>query len=323
MGLESYLGQAMLKHHDEDSMATMTGSAAASATGSAEHAGHGSSSGGHEGHGDSSGGHDMMNMYLGNNYKGYPVLFKNLKANNEAEVFGIFVLIVVACFAYKSLLFISWCLEVKWFKNVGKSQSSVDGSVSRGKDGDSASAEIYARDLEHQNPLLPTMPHFLFDIFAPTWKELLQDFVRLAITFLSTLIVYLLMLVAMTYVLAFIFAIALGLAGAEVFYNRCKLVLVRRWDLKRELEKRKGCPGSGNCSCGYHGTEENVVADDTVSGSTTKDQSVIRPEGDCCCAPVAAMEKQQRQQREVSQIARQREENGDMNVDLMPAEKFK
>ncbi|AAS50395.1 AAR030Wp [Eremothecium gossypii ATCC 10895] len=319
MGLESYLGHAMLKHHDADSMPTMT---AADATSATEHAGHGSGSSGSGGHGGSGSVH-MMNMYLGNNYKGYPVLFKNLKADNGAEAFGIFVLIVVACFAYKSLLFISWCLEVKWFKNVGKSQPSADGSVGQGKESASAPADIYARDIEHQNPLFPTMPHFLFDIFAPTWKELLQDLVRLVITFLSTLIVYLLMLVAMSYVLTFIFAIAFGLATAEVFYNRCKLVLVRRWDLKRELEKRKGCPGSGNCSCGYHRPEENAVLDDTVSCSTMKDRSVSQADADCCCAPVAAMEKQQRQQREVSQIARQREENGDMNVDLMPAEKFK
>lgn len=57
-----------------------------------------------------------MNSYLTRKYMNYPVLFKHLNASNRGQAFGIFVLIVAVAFVYKALLFLSWYLELEWFK---------------------------------------------------------------------------------------------------------------------------------------------------------------------------------------------------------------
>ncbi|AET37495.1 high-affinity Cu transporter CTR1 Ecym_1253 [Eremothecium cymbalariae DBVPG len=330
VNISSLLDSTMLRHHDMDTSSTPTMSASSTM---AAHSGSHSSESATSGHGHMM----MMNSYLTTSYKHYPVLFKNLTAGNGGEALGIFLLIVATAFAYKSLLFASWCLEVKWFKTVDSTPASA--APIRGGSGlknvHNGDATVGGDKESQYNRIIPPLHHLVFDIFSPTWRDLGQDLIRLLLTAASTLLVYMLMLIAMTYVAAYIFAVVVGLALAEVFFNRVKIILLRRWDLKREIERRKNCPGGLSCSCGFHENDTRsfpegiteIGSNDLDSGSITKDVSIVRKnnvanEKSCCCGPADPVEQEERHEREATELSKHREQGGSMNVDLMPAEKF-
>ncbi|CCE63043.1 hypothetical protein TPHA_0D04100 [Tetrapisispora phaffii CBS 4417] len=192
-----------------------------------------------------------MNSYLTINYNKYPVLFKNLYADTNAKAFGIFVLIMVACFFYKFLLFTSWCLEVHWFKTWNKNDKKNDVNALRYPQ-QSAAQDGYLSDSTLYTPDIPRLPNILAEIFMPNVFEYGHDILRLVLTFCSTLLIYMLMLICMTFVLTYLFGVVLGLTLAEIFFNRCKLCLLKRWEIKKEIDRINKCPGSTNCECGRH-----------------------------------------------------------------------
>lgn len=277
------------------------------------------------------GGNDaMMNSWLTPTYHNYPVLFKGLHANSSGKQFGIFLLIVVTAFVYKFLNYLSWCLEVRWFKKWSKSDAPQEyrDAASQGE--------------EALGPL-PKMPNFMFDLFCPSWRDLFHDFIRIILTFCSTMLIYMLMLVAMTYVITYVFAVITGLALAEVFFNRCKICTLRRWEIERQIKSARTCPGYGNCRCGKHADspDSSTIPAATVpeieksdhtqtrvgEDDSTAEEGEIDPNGCCCNNSSAggkrAQEAEAQIENEVSENVKWNEQAGNMDTELLPAEKFR
>ncbi|SCV06026.1 LANO_0H20472g1_1 [Lachancea nothofagi CBS 11611] len=294
-----------------------------------------------------------MNTYLTPKYLKYPVLFEHLKANTKAQAFGIFVLIVAAAFSYKFLLFVSWCLEVKWFKQWNPtSNKSVGTAAATGpvEEADSSSlltARNYTQDLEFQSQFLPRVPNLFLHVVSPSVKELLHDFVRLLLTFCSTMLIYMLMLVTMTYVLTYVFAVIVGISLAEIFFNRFKICLIARWELQRELDKKRSCKGGEICPCDEPEENQNrslaseVSPNSTVLEKPTDNKKGISCQSDlqasCCCAPDTLTdskaaetcgcdgkeaEEEAIKERQAREFSKDNEQTGTMDVNLTPAEKF-
>lgn len=279
---------------------------------------------------DMGGGKMMMNSWLTPTYHNYPVLFKGLTANSSGKQFGIFLLIVVTAFVYKFLNYLSWCLEVHWFKNWSKSDAQQES-----RDVLSQSDEISGS--------LPKMPNFMFDLFCPSWMDLFHDFIRAILTFCSTMLIYMLMLVAMSFVITYVFAVITGLTLAEVFFNRCKICTLRRWEIQRQIQSARTCPGSGNCKCGRHANSLDAPLDSNETpaegdkleqtqthvgetDSTTEENDNNAP--NCCCTDDKGRTKREQEaeahlETEISENARWNEQAGNMDANLLPAEKFR
>lgn len=258
----------------------------------------------------------MMNSWLTPTYHNYPVLFQKLHANTSGKAFGIFLLIVVTAFVYKFLLYVSWCLEVHWFKK----WTNVDGTEPK---------DVLA---DGTPQVLPKMPNFMFDLFCPSLKGIFHDFIRALLTFCSTMLIYMLMLVAMSFVLTYVFAVITGLALAEVFFNRCKICTLKRWEIQRQIKNARSCPGYGNCQCGRHIEREFGT---TTTSSNEKTQQMQDGANDtvsedatpgCCCQEGEQKEQQEAEERAENNIlenSRLQEQAGNMDANLMPAEKFR
>lgn len=258
----------------------------------------------------------MMNSWLTPTYHNYPVLFQKLHANTSGKAFGIFLLIVVTAFVYKFLLYVSWCLEVHWFKK----WTNADGPEPK---------DVLA---DGTSQVLPKMPNFMFDLFCPSLKGIFHDFIRALLTFCSTMLIYMLMLVAMSFVLTYVFAVITGLALAEVFFNRCKICTLKRWEIQRQIKSARNCPGYGNCQCGRHIEREFGT---TTTSSNEKRQQMQDEANDtvsedatpgCCCQEGEQKEQQEAEERAENNIlenSRLQEQAGNMDANLMPAEKFR
>ncbi|CAI4984605.1 ANL_HP_G0042160.mRNA.1.CDS.1 [Saccharomyces cerevisiae] len=289
----------------------------------------------------SSSGMDMdmsmgMNYYLTPTYKNYPVLFHHLHANNSGKAFGIFLLFVVAAFVYKLLLFVSWCLEVHWFKKWDKQNKYSTLPSANSKD----EGKHYDTENNFEIQGLPKLPNLLSDIFVPSLMDLFHDIIRAFLVFTSTMIIYMLMLATMSFVLTYVFAVITGLALSEVFFNRCKIAMLKRWDIQREIQKAKSCPGFGNCQCGRHPepSPDPIAVADTTSGS---DQSIRleknneskvaisennqkkapTQEEECNCATDSG-KNQANIERDILENSKLQEQSGNMDQNLLPAEKF-
>ncbi|GAV47971.1 hypothetical protein ZYGR_0I02670 [Zygosaccharomyces rouxii] len=268
------------------------------------------------------GSHKMMNSWLTPTYQDYPVLFKGLHANSSGKQFGIFLLIVVTAFVYKFLNYLSWCLEVHWFKNWSKSDAPQE------------SKDVMSQGDEALGSL-PKMPNFMFDLFCPSWMDLFHDFIRAILTFCSTMLIYMLMLVAMTYVLTYVFAVITGLALAEVFFNRCKICTLRRWEIQRQIKSARTCPGYGNCKCGRHAdsavpstSNEGEKLAQTQTHVGESDSTKEENNDNCCCTNGEGITKRENEaetqlENEISENARWNEQAGNMDANLLPAEKFR
>lgn len=275
-----------------------------------------------------------MNYYLTPTYKHYPVLFQNLIADSEGKAFGIFLLLVVAAFAYKFLLFVSWCLEVHWFKRWNKTNkySTLQVEKNAKNDGTTDGKDYYGEDVLEMSSL-PKIPNFMFDVFSPSLIDLFHDFIRALLTFTSTMLIYMLMLAAMSFVLTYVFAVITGLTLAEVFFNRCKICMLKRWDIQRELKKATTCPGAGACQCGRH-----EWADDEIATASSNDQStqiqdktaepnkccskIEEPVEPSCCCTGKATEDERKIEKTILESSKLQEQAGNMDSNLMPAEKF-
>lgn len=273
-----------------------------------------------------------MNYYLTRKYLKYPVVFQKLYAKNKRGAFGIFVLILAAAFVYKFLLFINWTLEIHWFKKWNKTrkrQSAMSLKENQGdtvsirsrEDYDSDATEVY----QDQNGLqlatpLPQLPNLMFDIFAPNIVDLIHDFIRICIIFTSTMIIYMLMLASMSFVLTYVFAVITGLSLSEVFFNRCKMALLRRWEIQRELEKINKCAGGANCKCGRHRREPiNSQNEKDLSSNDSKNNN--NNDEKCCCDDENANEDRN-VERNISEATKLQEQGGDMDANLMPPESY-
>ncbi|CAI4943646.1 CRE_HP_G0031760.mRNA.1.CDS.1 [Saccharomyces cerevisiae] len=289
----------------------------------------------------SSSGMDMdmsmgMNYYLTPTYKNYPVLFHHLHANNSGKAFGIFLLFVVAAFVYKLLLFVSWCLEVHWFKKWDKQNKYSTLPSANSKD----EGKHYDTENNFEIQGLPKLPNLLSDIFVPSLMDLFHDIIRAFLVFTSTMIIYMLMLATMSFVLTYVFAVITGLALSEVFFNRCKIAMLKRWDIQREIQKAKSCPGFGNCQCGRHPepSPDPIAVADTTSGSDqstrleknneskvaiseNNQKKTPTQEEECNCATDSG-KNQASIERDILENSKLQEQSGNMDQNLLPAEKF-
>ncbi|CAI4858143.1 BDN_1c_G0056020.mRNA.1.CDS.1 [Saccharomyces cerevisiae] len=289
----------------------------------------------------SSSGMDMdmsmgMNYYLTPTYKNYPVLFHHLHANNSGKAFGIFLLFVVAAFVYKLLLFVSWCLEVHWFKKWDKQNKYSTLPSANSKD----EGKHYDTENNFEIQGLPKLPNLLSDIFVPSLMDLFHDIIRAFLVFTSTMIIYMLMLATMSFVLTYVFAVITGLALSEVFFNRCKIAMLKRWDIQREIQKAKSCPGFGNCQCGIHPepSPDPIAVADTTSGSDqstrleknneskvaiseNNQKKAPTQEEECNCATNSG-KNQANIERDILENSKLQEQSGNMDQNLLPAEKF-
>ncbi|SMN18177.1 similar to Saccharomyces cerevisiae YPR124W CTR1 High-affinity copper transporter of the plasma membrane, mediates nearly all copper uptake under low copper conditions [Maudiozyma saulgeensis] len=281
-----------------------------------------------------------MNSYLTRKYKDYPVLFEKLYAKDKKGAFGIFVLILAACFVYKFILFVSWCLEVHWFKKWNKSKKFNKNDLNNDKnieDYDDERTETEYTETGGQLVALPKLPNLMYDIFAPSWKDMFHDIVRILLIFTSTMLIYMLMLVVMTFVLTYVFAVIIGLTLSEVFFNRCKISTLRRWNIQREIKKAMNCPGAANCKCGRHVQQEQKNSfdsrdsydpvtkynekDSTNESTQDNNNNQNGNKNKCVCEP--DIHDQDRQiERSMLESARQQEQSNDMDTNLLPAEKF-
>jgi len=165
-----------------------------------------------------------MNTHLVTDYTDYPVIFKNLKASSGAAAFGIFCVLFFAAFAFRGLAFLNAYLEQRVFHNytnaviVQNDPCVCDpGSELEQKVDDSPISTV---DKTHKS-----FGHILKEVFMPGMREWKKDFVRLIIAFISAMIGYGLMLAAMSFIVLYFFAICLGLAFSEVFFNRLGIAM--------------------------------------------------------------------------------------------------
>ncbi|CAI4055110.1 hypothetical protein SUVZ_16G3940 [Saccharomyces uvarum] len=276
-----------------------------------------------------------MNYYLTPTYKNYPVLFHHLHANTSGKAFGIFLLIVVAAFVYKLLLFVSWCLEVHWFKKWDKQNKYCTVPSASAKD----EVRNYGTESNFEIQGLPKLPNLLGDIFVPSLMDLFHDIIRTFLVFTSTMIIYMLMLATMSFILTYVFAVITGLALSEVFFNRCKLALLKRWDIQREIQKTMNCPGFGDCQCGKHAeiTPDPITVADTTSASDQSTRmeknnlsevaiqnnqtNTPAQEDGCNCAKVSR-KNQENIESNILESSKLQEQSGNMDQNLLPAEKF-
>ncbi len=138
-----------------------------------------------------------MNMWFNNNYKGYPVIFKTLYANNGGACFGIFCALFFSAMFFRGLSFLMCYLENVTWKTIPASCDSCE-------------------DEESKIPSSPAIKRGPFS--APfIWY---QEIIRLVIYFLTALFGYALMLGVMTYILTYVFAVVLGIAFGDLLFNR-------------------------------------------------------------------------------------------------------
>ncbi|CAI4859257.1 CQS_1a_G0056420.mRNA.1.CDS.1 [Saccharomyces cerevisiae] len=335
MGSSSMSGMSM------SMSSTPTSSASAQTTSDSSMSGMSGMSGMSSSDNSSSSGMDMdmsmgMNYYLTPTYKNYPVLFHHLHANNSGKAFGIFLLFVVAAFVYKLLLFVSWCLEVHWFKKWDKQNKYSTLPSANSKD----EGKHYDTENNFEIQGLPKLPNLLSDIFVPSLMDLFHDIIRAFLVFTSTMIIYMLMLATMSFVLTYVFAVITGLALSEVFFNRCKIAMLKRWDIQREIQKAKSCPGFGNCQCGRHPepSPDPIAVADTTSGSDqstrleknneskvaiseNNQKKTPTQEEECNCATDSG-KNQANIERDILENSKLQEQSGNMDQNLLPAEKF-
>lgn len=147
----------------------------------------------------------MMNMYLTTAYANYPVLFKRLSARDAAQLAGICVLVFVAAFLLKAFEFVKNYLEHKvWLtQSYQVSQTTIiqDCECDEPKKGDVSEAT-----------LVQSLPSAV--VAAG------RNAVRLVLCFVSETLGYAMMLVAMTFSLAYFFAVVGGMASGRVFFER-------------------------------------------------------------------------------------------------------
>lgn len=179
-------------------------------------------------------GHMGMHMWLTREYAGYPVLFRDLIANNKAEAFGIFVLLFVVAFLTRMLEFVRNYLEEIVWKNNNylEHENGVIQEVSKPAPVPVATCCANARENgnfdEHAKTCCggaraddetdDSIDKTNSPQVEPVKKKrgtsiasgIMRDAIRLALCIIPDLLSYSLMLVAMTYTLVYFFAVVIG-----------------------------------------------------------------------------------------------------------------
>lgn len=155
--------------------------------------------------------HDMMgmNMWLTTKYDGYPVLFKDLKANNGGQAFGIFLLFFVVAFIGKGCEFLKNYLELKvWHNpNYNRQTTIIDECACDDEEANSG------KGLESVEQISRPASHSFF-------TYLMRDFIRIILCFIPEMFGYALMLVAMTFSLVYFFSVILGNTFGRFFFEK-------------------------------------------------------------------------------------------------------
>lgn len=164
-----------------------------------------------------------MHMFFTTQYNDYPVLFKDLRANNAGQAFGIFLLLFVVAFLVRGIEFTRNYLEqVVW-----KTPSYVDchpgqavvtpkaANCCSGDETDDSTAKVDARINEVEGAHANARPSRL-----SLASRLVRNAIRLALCILPDLFGFALMLAAMTYTLTYFFAVVLGLGIGRFFFER-------------------------------------------------------------------------------------------------------
>lgn len=167
----------------------------------------------------------MMNTFLTSAYYEYPVLFETFKASNHREEFGIFCVLFFAGFFMRGISFFGSYLEQVVFKST-KAPVVVENTCGCDNTSDSDTKLLNGDKTED----VPRMKHKPFgqvikELFWPGRVEFFRDLVRLVIAFVVSMLGYALMLAAMTFIIVYFFAVVLGLACGQVFFNRLGIVL--------------------------------------------------------------------------------------------------
>ncbi|KAG7813152.1 hypothetical protein KL921_000698 [Ogataea angusta] len=172
-----------------------------------------------------------MNYYLTTQYHHYPVIFHTLRAGSGAGAFGIFCVLFFGAVFFRGLFFLSAYLEQRVFHNLTNAVLIQE-------------IDNCACDPEEDQKTQPTgatsatgapggtlnakslgLGKIVKQTFCPGLGELKRDFIRLLIAFTAAMFGYALMLAAMSFVLLYFFAICLGMAFGEIFFNRLSIVL--------------------------------------------------------------------------------------------------
>lgn len=159
---------------------------------------------------------DSMHMYFTTQFKDYPVVFKNLSAETEAQAFGIFVLLFFVAFMLRSFEFIKNYLEYKVWKNpayfnqpqnkyVVPEPRNHSSDESIGKDNSDLEKVIAepakASGLSHAS-------------------EFFRDAIRLVLLIIPEILGYGLMLAVMSYTLTYFFAVAIGSGIGKFVFDK-------------------------------------------------------------------------------------------------------
>lgn len=182
-----------------------------------------------------------MNMYFVSSFKNYPVMFKNLKATSGGQAFGIFVYLFVLAFLLRGLSFLSLYLEQRVWNTQSvnitidececedeevKDQESeaagncCGGDVAEGKSVALVNKKAHVEHLQKTNNVKRST---IAQILTPGMREVKRDVVRFLIYLVTAMFGYALMIAAMSYVILYFFAICLGLAFGELFFNRVRI----------------------------------------------------------------------------------------------------
>ena len=187
---------------------------------------------------DMSGGDDgsmsgmSMNSYFTTNYNDFPVVFKTLHAQTGGAAFGIFCVLFFCAFALRGLFFLSAFIEQRYFHNLSNAVYVQDDNCECGDEDEAKEEDITPPPTQipqhlaaPQLNLNQPIGSILRQLFLPSLSEISKDIVRLVLAFVIAMFGYALMIAAMSYVLVYFFAICLGIAFGEVFFNRLSMII--------------------------------------------------------------------------------------------------
>ncbi|KAI5956775.1 CTR1 [Candida jiufengensis] len=193
-----------------------------------------------------------MHMWFTTEYKDYPVIFKNLSANNGGGAFGIFVLLFFAAFFARFLEFIrNYLEEVVWnnskyeeFENgvvghsptlplSGQNKNTItDESIDKNLTHDENDSEINSHESTTTNQNRCSKKSNI-----STASTIMRDVIRLILCIIPDLFAYTLMLAAMTYTLVYFFAVVIGSGVGRFVSER----LMERFRIKRKPQMFTCC----------------------------------------------------------------------------------
>lgn len=187
---------------------------------------------------NSSGGMDMQ-MTFTNNFRDTSVLFEGLKASTKPQAFGIFCLFFFVAIILRGLIFVYVYIEQVIWRNPPENtplsyKRTVDfgfvDEIQESFDKESTSNTITTNSGELNSTSIFISPKrkrsILLQMFYTNWKDFEKDIVRLILSFIIAILSYALMLVIMTYVTCYFFAVVLGIAVGEIWFKRLERILM-------------------------------------------------------------------------------------------------